>query len=394
MDVEALRSSPIGELVPIMVPKPGSMEATESYWAYVPDPLVDSPQLSMQALDTATRAAMALARLDQAVAQLPNPQLIVRPIIRKEATSTSALEGTYAEFDQVLEADFIDQKNMSSELREITNFVRATEVAATAVATRPLARRLIGELQAIIVKDTDGDTYDAGDLRQRQVYIGPKNRPVEEARFIPTPNGDSLVKGFSDWEKWINAENRVPIVVKMALGHYQFETLHPYADGNGRIGRLVAVLQLMEAGVLETPCLNIAPWFESRKQEYQDGLLRVTHTGDLSAWVDFFSRGVLEQAEAGVRAIRALLNYKDETIAALRGEGIRGAAIEIAENLIGYPVLDVAAAKDICGRSYETANQAISRLVEAGVLEEITGKPVNRLFVCRPVMHMVHGIQV
>jgi Fic family protein len=178
MDVEALKQSPIGRAVPIMVPELGGTDAVVPYWAYIPAPLPAVPEISMSALNMATKAAMAVARLDQAVSQLPNPGLLLRPIIRREATSTSALEGTYAEFDEVLEADFLEDRQLSSEQREIHNFVRATEVAVTRVQTQPISRRMIGELQGLIVRGTRGETYDAGDLRKRQVYIGPQNRPM------------------------------------------------------------------------------------------------------------------------------------------------------------------------------------------------------------------------
>ena len=390
MDVDALLKSPVGEVVRIMVPEPGSTEATVPYWAFVPSPLDHSPTLSLPALNMSTRAAMAVGRLDQAVAHLSNPALLLRPMIRREATSTSALEGTYAEFDEVLEADFLEDRHLSREQREIQNFVRATEVAVEQIKTRPVSRQLIGELQAIIVRGTPGETYDSGDLRQRQVYIGSKNRPVQEARFVPSPPGDLLVDGFSDWEKWINAENDVPIIVKMALGHYQFEVLHPYADGNGRLGRLIAILELIEDRSLANATLNLSPWFEARKQDYMDGLLRVTHTGDFSTWVHFFSEAVLAQAQDAIEIISSLLAFKDETVARLRIAGLRGSALEIAENLIGYPIIDVTTARDMTGRTFEAANQAIARLVERGVLREITGRPMNRLFACDAVLRILN----
>jgi Fic family protein len=376
-----------------MVPELGATEATVPYWAYVPNPLSSQPILSLATMNIATKAAMAVARLDQAIAHLPRPDLLLRPIIRREATSTSALEGTYAEFGEVLEADFLDDRQMSSEQREIHNFVRATEVAIEKIKTLPIGRRLIGELQQIIVRGTDGDTYDAGDLRKRQVYIGPKNRPVQQARFVPTPPGPGLEDGFSEWEKWINAENEVPIVVKMALGHYQFETLHPYADGNGRLGRMIGLLQLMEDGSLATPSLNLSPWFEARKEEYTDGLLRVTHTGKFDPWTQFYASAVLAQAQDGVKTIEALVAFKDETISKLRNAQIRGIALEIAENLIGYPIIDVATARAMTGKTFESANNAIARLVTQGVLREITGRPMNRLFVCSPVLAIINRQQ-
>lgn len=391
MDIEALKESPIGRLVPILVPEFGSTELTLPYWAYVPNPLGVDFALSMATMNLASKAGMAIARLDQAVAHLPNPGLLVRPIIRKEAASTSALEGTFAEFDDVLESDFLEDRNLTTEQREIQNVVRATELAMERIKELPIARRLIGELQSVIVMGTTDQTYDSGDLRQRQVYIGPKNRPVQEARFIPPPNGALLNEGFDDWEKWINAKHDIPIVIKMALGHYQFETLHPYANGNGRLGRLIGQLQLAEDGSLAYPVLNLSAWFEVRRDEYVDGLLRVTRTGDFDTWTRFFAQGVLAQAEKGVSTINDLERFKDQTLSFLRAEKVRKSVLTIAESLIGYPILNVSIASSISGLTFQTANQAISKLVEKGILEEITGRSVNRLFVCRPVMAIVRS---
>jgi Fic family protein len=337
---------------------------------------------------------MAVARLDQAVSQLPNPDLLVRPIIRREASSTSALEGTFADFDQVLEADFLEDRQMSREQREIQNVVRATELAVREIKSRPVSRRLLGELQSVIVRGTDGETYDSGDLRTRQVYIGPQNRPVEDARFVPCPPGISLIEGFSDWEKWVNERPDIPVVIRVALAHYQFETLHPYADGNGRLGRLIVVLQLMEYGALRSPLLNISTWLEAHRTQYLDNLLEVTCTGRFDPWIDFLSQGVLEQSQKGVESIAALIAFKERLVGDLRSKGLRGSALVIAENLIGYPVLDVTTARTLTKTSFQASNTAIAKLVELGVLHELTGRPTNRLFYSPTAYQLINGSSV
>jgi Fic family protein len=390
VDIERLRSSPIGELVPIAAPQVDGSEPGK-YWAYRPNPLPAEPDLRLATVTEATNAAMAIARLDQAVSQLPRPDLLVRPIVRREAASTSALEGTYAELDEVLEADFLEDRQMSREQREIQNVVRATEHAAKAISTRPISRRLLGELQAMLVRGTSSETYDSGDIRQRQVYIGPKGRRVEEARFVPTPPGDSLAEGFSDWEKWVNQSLDIPIIVRLALAHYQFETLHPYADGNGRLGRLVMLLQLIEDKALQWPILDLSTWLESHRTEYLDALLTTTCTGDFNPWVRFVSQGVLEQSERGIRNIARMLAYKDELIASLRSQGLKGGALVVAENLIGYPVLDVAIARQFTGTSFQATNTAIAHLVERGVLRESTGRQTNRIFVSDQALRLING---
>lgn len=234
MDIEAVGKSPIGNLIPISGLDPRTMEPWE-YWAYLPDPLPVEPNLSPAAVAAAAKAAMAIARLDEAVAQLPRPEILVRPIIRREAASTSALEGTYATFQEVLEADFLQDNQMSYEQREIRNYVEASELAIQNITERRISRSFLGGLQRIIVRRTKGDTADAGDLRPHEVAIGAENKPIQEARFVPCPAGDHLIFGVDAWEQWINQKSDLLIVAKMAIGHYQFETLHPFGDGNGRL---------------------------------------------------------------------------------------------------------------------------------------------------------------
>lgn len=378
----------MGNLVPISGTDPRTGEEF-NYFAFVPHPLPDAPSLALPTINAATRAAMAVARLDQAVSQLPNPNLLVRPILRREAASTSALEGTYAAFDEVLEADFLSDAQLSSEQREIRNYVQATEKALDLLQRYPISRPLLGIVQKEIVRGTRDDSYEAGDLRRHQVAIGSKNRPITTARLIPPPPGDELEGGFGEWEKWLNRDNQVPSIVKVALGHYQFECLHPYNNGNGRLGRLVALLQLIQDGTLKAPVLNLAPWLEEHKEEYIDGLLGVSLTGSFDSWVTFISQAMQIQAEKGIKCIADLLSYKEGVVRDLRSAGIRSAALELAEILIGYPVIDVPTTAAMLGRPFETANQAVNRLVQRGILQEITGRKVNRLFVCREVMRII-----
>jgi Fic family protein len=175
----------------------------------------------------------------------------------------------------------------------------------------------------------------------------------------------------------------------VAIAHYQFETLHPFGDGNGRLGRLVSILQLMQAGELRWPVLNIAPWFEAHRDLYQEGLMRVTLTGDFSTWVQLFAHAVEMQAREGLQKIQDLLGLRDEMVATLRARNLRGSAIEIAEILIGYPVIDVRTASRLINRTFEATNVSIAKLVDHGILQEITGRSHNRLFGCAPVAYTI-----
>lgn len=389
MDIEAVGKSPIGELVPINGTDPRTMQQWD-YWAYLPDPLPVQVELSTAATAAAARAAMAVARLDEAVAQLPRPEILVRPIVRREATSTSALEGTYASFQDVLEADFLQDSQMSLEQREIRNYVEAAEAAVRDITQRRISRSFLGSLQKIIVRGTRGDTADAGDIRPHAVAIGPKDRPINEARFVPCPPGDQLVAGVADWEEWVATHSELLIVAKMAIAHYQFETLHPFGDGNGRLGRLIALLQIMQAKELRWAVLNIAPWFEMRREKYQDGLMQVTLSGDFGPWVEFFAQAVEVQGREGLATIRKLISIRDRMVAELRARGMRGSPIQVAEVLIGYPVIDVPTVRDLIGTSFQAANQTVNKLIEHGVLQEITGRRQDRMFVAPEIFMTIN----
>lgn len=392
MDCEAFRSSPVGKLVPISG-HDYSLDRDYNHFAFVPDPLPASLPLHERTYKLITEADRAVGRLDAAAARLPNPSLLVRPAIYREAVSTSALEGTYAPLKDVLEADYIDESQMSHEVREIRNYIRAAERGLELIQAKPICLTVLMELQAILVEGTRGGGFDAGKLRQRQVYIGERSKGIERSRFVPPPEGDALVTGMSDWEKWINAEDDIPLLVKAAVGHYQFETLHPFADGNGRLGRLVALLQLVYDNALNHPLLNLSPYFEGRKDEYKDHLLDCSRTGDFNPWVQFFAEAVIAQVEDELSRIDELITIRQSMIDTLRASRARGVVLEIVEDLIGYPVITASMAASLHNVTYPPANAAIQRLVQLGLLIEVTGNSYGRIYAAPAIMRAVERIR-
>ena len=361
------------------------------HWAFVPAPLPRHVNLIPATYKIVSEAERAIGRLDGAADRLPNPLLLVRSAIRKEAVSTSALEGTHAALTEVLEGDYIEESKRSAEVREILNYVEATERGLQLIKRLPVSRTLAEKLQGILVRGTRSEGYDAGQLRQKQVYIGP-GQGIEHSRFVPPPNGDLLVEGLSDWEKWINAEDETPLLVKVALGHYQFECLHPFSDGNGRIGRLLATLQLVDAGALRHPLLNISPWLEQRRSEYQDRLLAVSQVGDYDSWVRFFCTAIRDQASDAVERIRRLVDIRDAMEAQLREDGAKGTALDLVSDLLGYPVLSVGQAAKLHSVTFPAANNAIRRLIKLGILREATGRSYGRIFLCDRIIEEVERL--
>lgn len=372
MDVASLRDSPIGSLVPISGTDGRTSDAYDSF-AYLADPLPASVELTSATWTIVARAEAELARLDQAARQIPDPALLRRPALRREAQSTSALEGTYAPLEDVLESDVEDRGQLSLEMREILNYVVAAEEAFAWIGERPLTTGLIENLQGTLVHGTPGEYSDAGRVRDRHVFIGPRDAPIADARFVPAPFGDQLRAGFEDWMQWVNASREdMPPVVQAALAHYQFETLHPFSDGNGRIGRLLIVLQLMQLRVLRHPILVVSPWFEARRSEYQDALLSLSLAGRWDDWVRFFATGVASAATTTHARVDALLSWQEEALGQVRAAGISGVAERVAGELIGAPILGASQVAKRHNVSHQGAMNALRRLAELGLVAERT----------------------
>ncbi|MGH9194887.1 MAG: Fic family protein [Acidimicrobiia bacterium] len=389
MDLEAFAGSPAGVLVPISGTDPRTGDHFD-HKAFVPHPLPqETPGLSQETWEVVTRASLALGRLDQAGHQVPNPRLLQRPSVRREAVSTSALEGTYAPFKDVLEADVEEaEAEPSPALHEVLNYVRVAELALDWVTERPVTVGMLSDLQRLLVQGTASETRDAGRIRETQVVVGAEGSRVQDARYVPPPPGDQLRAGFDEWERWLVGHQMDPVVA-VALGHYQFEALHPFSDGNGRLGRLVVVLQLLRSGVLHHGLLTISPWLEQRRPEYQDHLLRVSQTGDFDPWIRFMAQAIHERADAASSQVEQLLRFGQSMNDLSRTYPLRGVAAAIAQDLIGRPIVTPSAASRLYGVSYQAANKAMSRLVEAGVLRELTGRTYGRIFAAEQVLAII-----
>lgn len=371
MDITKIQDSPIGELVPIAGTDPRSGEEY-AHFAFLPAPLPTTLELAPATWTAVARAEAALGRLDEASQQVPESRLLRQAAIRREAQSTSALEGTFAPFEDVLETDLEDRATRSLEIWEILNYVAAAEDGFEAILSQPLSLPLIRGLQRTLVIGTAGEHSDAGDLRDRQVVVGPRDATVVGSRFVPPPPGDQLRIGVEQWIEWVRSTPQdLPPVVRSAMAHYQFECLHPFSDGNGRIGRLLIVLQLMQEGVLREPILVVSPWFEAKRLDYQDRLLALSQTGDWNEWICFVANGVAEAADAFRDRIEALIEWRDEVLVIVREAGISGVAERVAGELIGTPVLRASRVERSHGVSHQGAMNALRRLVGVGVLEEV-----------------------
>lgn len=389
MDIDRFRNSPTGVIIPIHGFDPRFGEQYD-HWAYLPNSLPSQIQLSNETWTAVNAASLSLGRLDQAGRQIPNPALLRRPTLRKEAQSTSALEGTYAPLVEVLQIDPDDSGRSSPQLIEVLNYVSAAEHAFESIKDRPLTMQLVLEIHHLLVVGTASDHADAGRIRDHQVVIGPPSTRVSEARFVPPPPGPELEVSLQTLIDWINTDfPAIPPVVAAALAHYQFETIHPFSDGNGRIGRLLIVVQLLRRQIIREPLLTVSPWIESRRNEYQEELLKVSEIGDFDRWVRFFSRCLTDQAEDTTSRVEKLLKLHDRFSEVCQAKRIRGTALNVAQGLIGRPIINPTWVQKQYGVSYPTANSAVARLEEIGLVRETTGGKYGRIYVAEDVLNVL-----
>lgn len=380
LDQERFRSSPVGHLVPLR--GTDSFGHEYNHVAFAASPLGGEPPLIGATWRQVTRANRALGRLHQGARFVPNLALLRQPTLRREAQSTSALEGTFAPLEEVLAANVIDQTARSSALAEVLNFVDAAESAFGWIQEgRPVTVGLVTDLHRILVAGTPADTNDAGRVRSIQVAIGSRGGQIEDARFVPMPPGTQLEVGLRDLIDWMGAADpsEVDPVVAAAMAHYQFETLHPFNDGNGRLGRLLIVVQLLTAAVLPDSLLSVSPWFEARRDEYQDALAEVSATGDWDRWVSFFAAGLEASALDTARRIERILDIQEQYQSAIRDAGVSGIARDIADFMVGSPYATIPQIAEVTGKSYQANSNAVNKLIEIGILNEVETSNSRRI---------------
>lgn len=369
------------------------------HYAFVPSPLPDeSPDLSAKTYLAVAEARAALAALDSTARQLPNPTLLRMPTLRREAQSTSALEGTYAPLAEVLVAD--DDDPPSSELIEIFNYVRAANFGFDWIIDgRPVSVSFLSDLQGLLMRGTPLESV-SGRLRDTQVVIGrrddadPGAFPVHNARFVPAPQGHELESGVRALVDWLrqNHRGRIDPVVAAAMSHYQFEALHPFRDGNGRIGRLLIVLYLVASGVLSEPTLTVSPWFEARRGQYYDRLLEVSTDGYWDAFVAFFAEGLRQAADGTHAEMRALVDVQAELKSIIRASTLRADnAHTLVDLAIANPSFTVRKVETDLGISYGRANKLVSQLCELGVLDVVDPHAYKRRFFAPRVLKVLTG---
>lgn len=392
MDISLFGPKSLGGLVPIAGTDP--IRGAWQHVAFVPYALPRvMPELSNATFLVVLRARAALAALDSTARLLPNPRLLRLPTLRREAQSTSELEGTYAPLEEVLMAD--EESPQTPELVEVLNYVRMANVGFDRVADGyGLSVSLLCDLQRILMQGTSHQG-SSGAIRRTQVVVGrrsdlePNGFPVQNARFVPPPPGLPLETGFRDLIDWMREDHSAEIdpVVSAAMSHYQFETIHPFTDGNGRIGRYLIILHLLSTGVLSEPSLTVSQWFESRRTEYYDLLFSVSADGDWDSYVRFFAEGLESAAVLTRKRMIALSGVQSNLKERLRASNLRAdSAHGLVDLAIAHPSFTVRNVEQELRLSYTRANKLVGQLVELGVLKTLDSTAYKRRYFAPEVL--------
>ena len=349
---------------------------THGYVAYFPNPLPRDIEISSANVAAMADAEAALGRLAGAGRLLPNPQLMVGPYLRREAVASTRIEGTQASLADVYDAEAGEQP-LGPDVEEVVNYVTAIETGLARLTDLPLSTRLIKELHAVILAGVRGRERQPGELRTTQNWIGPTGATIETATFVPPPP-DTLGDLLSDLERFIHDDQQMPPLLEAALAHYQFETIHPFLDGNGRLGRLLIVFLLVMRGRLPAPLLYISPYFEARRDHYYTALQGVREHGDLDTWLSTFFDAVTTQATDAVWRAERLIDLREQYRSIVQ-DTTRGSANPLVDLAFEQPVLTARLVENRLEISRTSALTALRHLDALGILDEAADGPRGQL---------------
>lgn len=351
-----------------------------AYKSFVPNPLPPVPpiELSEDIVGLLVKANSQLAVLESIAARIPNVELFISMYVRKEALMSSQIEGTQATLEDIL--DPMLDTNTNRNIADVVNYIKATEFAITRLQTLPLCNRLIKETHAVLMKGVRGQEKNPGEFRYSQNWIGGQGSTLKNARYIP-PSPDDMQNAMSDLEKYINTDDDLDALIQAALIHYQFETIHPFLDGNGRVGRLLITLFLMDKGILTTPALYISYFLKKNRVEYYDRMTEVRAKGNYEQWIIFFLQAIMESAGDATSTIDELITLHDTNTSVISklGRASKNTML-VFDYLESNPIIDIGKTAEALSITFNTASSAVRRLVDAGILVQTGGGGRNRTF--------------
>jgi Fic family protein len=362
------------------------VQAPGGYAAFLPAPLPPVISYDTDLVLALSRADSALSELSGIGRQLPNPHLLIAPYLRREAVLSSRIEGTRASLSDLLLDEAEDDRPADGDVREVRNYVEALEYGLERLRDLPLSLRLVRELHERLMRGVRGEKATPGEFRRSQNWIGPAGSSPATAPYVPPP--DRLMECLANWELFLHQRGRLPDLIQCAVMHEQFEAIHPFLDGNGRVGRLLITLFLVERGRLSQPLLYLSAYIEARRQEYYEALQRVRTDGDWPGWLRYFLAGVEETAREAMIQAGRLMDLHDGLRRRLHQ---KPKAAALLDELFANPYISVSRAARLLKVSYPTARQAITWLQKEGLLEEVTGRSWGRLYLARPILEVIEN---
>ncbi len=383
MDPSKFQASPSGKVV----------RQPQGYWAFIPAPLPPALTFSLSLVTALSAADRALGELCGLGGALANPHLLIRPLARREAVLSSRIEGIRASLDDLLayEATQLSFLEPGSDVREVHNYVRALEYGLERINTLPVSLRLIREMHARLMEGVRGDVWTPGEFRRSQNWIGPAGSTLETAPYVPPPV-DEMLAALGDLENFIHAPSDLPPLIRLGLIHYQFEAIHPFLDGNGRVGRLLVALLLSAWQLLPQPLLYLSAYFESNRRDYYDLLLAVSQRAAWEDWMLYFLEGIKQQSLDAVDRISRMQALRTQYQAQFQTRRAPARLLRVIDLLFAQPVLTARQVESALEINFPSAQRLIDQLVQAGLLREITGGRRNRVYRADEVLKILESV--
>lgn len=354
-----------------------------AYFSFYPSKLPPNPPIEVDSgiIEKLIKAHKVLAILDDRATNIPNIDLFISMYVQKEALLSSQIEGTQATLEDIFNPN-IDE-NINADVDDVVNYIKATKYAIKRLETLPLCNRLLLETHKVLLSGVRGKEKNPGEFRQSQNWIGGAGSTIKTARYIP-PDVLSMKESLSDLEKYMNAEDELDDLIRIALIHYQFESIHPFLDGNGRIGRLLIVLYLLEKKVIKTPSLYLSFYLKEHRIEYYDRMSAIRETGDYEQWIKFFLEGIHASGESAIETANELIALRDKNIKRLEDENYTKRTLEtmikVFHYLEAHPIIEIGKTAEDLSMAYNTVSSAVDRFEKLGILHLVKKQERNKVY--------------
>lgn len=366
----------------------------QGYWAFTPNTLPPNINWSSALVSALSKAERALARLDSVGGNFASECLATRAFVRREAVLSSTIEGTRATLEDLFKYEAVQMSFLEShsDAKEVYNYARALEYGIKRLESLPISLRLIKEIHGKLMEDVIGERATAGEFRHSQNWIGPAGSTLDNAPYVP-PTVSNMQVSLDQLEKFVHTDSEIPALVRIGLVHYQFEAIHPFIDGNGRVGRLLIALLMQDWQLLSEPALYFSAYFEAQRQDYYDGLLAVSQEGDWEGWLLYFLEGVRRQSLEATARQEELAVLRKELMARVQGERSFRSLAAVIEFLLGNPITSVRQVQiGIKVNSFKSAQRSVQKLESLGTVREITGRARGRLYQADEILEVINRV--